>query len=240
MKRELFTAAGVALGLVFSCNGGQLDAFSERAPLSGAGGSGAVPTGGTTSGTTTGGSGGSSGTITAGGEGGDGPVDLLVIDDFEDGDRNALLNDGTWFISNDGTGVQTLAIEMPSVERAGSTYSLHTSGLGFETFGSVVCDIAGPAASFDASAYAALTFSARAEAGSSPDVLFAFLVGSLHFAVPVRLGTEWEPHTIAFADVLPAEDPNAVFDPRAIAAIQFVVPNDASFNFWLDDLSFVK
>jgi hypothetical protein len=54
------------------------------------------------------------------------------------------------------------------------------------------------------------------------------------------LGTEWEVHTIRFADALPAEDPSAIFDPRAIAAIQFVVPNNASFNFWLDDLAFVK
>jgi hypothetical protein len=119
-------------------------------------------------------------------------------------------------------------------------YSLHTTGTGFMRLGSVICDIAGTGASFDASPYAALTFSARAEAGSNPDVLFSFLIGSLHFAVPVRLGTEWEVHTIRFADLLPAEDPNAVFDPRSVAAIQFVVPNNASFNFWLDDLAFLK
>jgi hypothetical protein len=107
-------------------------------------------------------------------------------------------------------------------------------------FASVVCDIAGTAASFDASHYPALTFSARAEAGSNPDVLFSFLVGNLNFAVPVRLGTEWEVHTIRFANALPAEDPNAVFDPRAIAAIQFVVSSSASFDFWLDDFAFVN
>jgi hypothetical protein len=47
-------------------------------------------------------------------------------------------------------------------------------------------------------------------------------------------------HTIRFANALPAEDPNAVFDPRAIAAIQFVVSSSASFDFWLDDFAFVN
>jgi hypothetical protein len=235
MRRELFTSGGVVLGIALACNGGQLDAFSERAPIvSGTGGTL------TTGGTAAGGRGGSSGDTSPGGEGGAGPADYLLIDDFEDGNQIALLNDGAWFVSNDGTGVQTLAVEMSPMEKPGSTYSLHSSGLGFASLGSVVCDIAGTAASFDASHYAALTFSARAEAGSNPDVLFSFLVGSVHFAVPVRLGTNWEVHTIRFADALPAEDPSAIFDSRAIAAIQFVAPNNASFNFWLDELAFVK
>jgi hypothetical protein len=185
--------------------------------------------------------GGTSGVSPAGGEGGEGFPDALLIDDFEDGDREAALNDGLWYVSNDGTGVQTLSVAMSPVENPDSRFSLRSSGVGFENFGQVICDIAGNRSSFDASAYAALTFSARAEPGSSPDVLFAFLVGSQHFAVPVRFGTEWGVHTIPFADALPAEDgPITTFDPRAIAAIQFVVPRGASFDFWLDDLAFVK
>jgi hypothetical protein len=239
MRSELFTAAGVVLGIALACNGGQLDAFSQREPIVSGGGD--TANGGTANGgTANGGRGGSSGNTSPGGEGGEGPVDYLPIDDFEDGNQVALLNDGAWFVSNDGTGVQTLAVEMSSVEKPGSTFSLHTSGLGFARLGSIICDIAGTAASFDASHYAALTFSARAEAGSNPDVLFSFLVGSVHFAVPVRLATDWQVHTIRFSDTLPAEDPNAIFDPRAIAAIQFVVPNNATFDFRLDDLAFVK
>jgi hypothetical protein len=183
---------------------------------------------------------GTSGDSSLGGEGGSGPADYLLIDDFEDGDQIALLNEGVWYVANDGTSAQTLSVQMTPIARPGSTYSLHTKGSDFMRFASVICDIAGNAASFDASRYAALTFSARAEAGSNPDVLFSFLVGSLNFAVPVRLGTEWEVHTIRFANALPAEDPNAVFDPRAIAAIQFVVSSSASFDFWLDDFAFVN
>jgi hypothetical protein len=57
----------------------------------------------------------------------------------------------------------------------------------------------------------------------------------------VRLGTSWQPHTILFTDVLPTTSgPLTSFDPRAISAIQFVVPSDVSFDFWLDDLAFVK
>jgi hypothetical protein len=235
MRRDLWTFAGALLGIVFACNGGELDAFTQAAPIvpGAGGGGGTVTTGGSI------GRGGTSGDTSLGGEGG-GPVDHLLVDDFEDGNQVAALNEGAWFVSNDGTGVQTLSVEMPLPPKDGSTYSLHNSGLGFMRLGSVICDIAGTAASFDASQFAAFTFSARAEPNSNPDVLFSFLVGSLHFAVPVRLGTEWEVHTIRFADLLPAEDPTAVFDPRAIAAIQFVVPNNASFDFWLDDLAFVK
>jgi hypothetical protein len=232
MKRDTWWAGGLALGIAYACNGGQLDAFTSQAPAAGSAGTtgsgGALPNGGT------------SGMSPAGGEGGAFP-DSLLIDDFEDGNREAALNDGLWYVSNDGTGVQTLSVAMSPVDTSTSTYALRSTGVGFERFGQVICDIAGNSASFDASAYAALSFSARAEPGSSPDALFAFLVGSQHFAVPVRFGTEWGVHTIPFADVLPAEDgPLTSFDPRAIAAIQFVVPRGASFDFWLDDLEFVK
>ena len=232
MNRGTVLSGAVALVIAFSCNGGELDAFTSQVFAGGNAGTGAsggvFPTGG------------SSGVSPAGGEGGDFP-EALVIDDFEDGDREASLNEGLWYVSNDGTGVQTLSVVASPVENPGSSYSLRSSGVGFERFGQVICDIAGNASSFDASAYAALSFSARAEPGSSPDVLFAFLVGSQHFAVPVRFGTQWGVHTIPFADALPAEDgPLMSFDPRAIAAIQFVVPRGASFDFWLDDLEFVK
>jgi hypothetical protein len=233
VNRASLLSGAAALAIAYACDGGQLDAFTSQVPNgdgAGLGGTGGVlPTGG------------SSGISPAGGEGGDGFRDSLLIDDFEDGDREASLNDGLWYVSNDGTGVQTLSVVASPVENPGSSYSLRSSGVGFVHFGQVICDIAGNASSFDASGYAALSFSARAEPGSSQDVLFAFLVGSQHFAVPVRFATEWGVHTIPFADVLPAEDgPLTSFDPRAIAAILFVVPRGASFDFWLDDLEFVK
>jgi hypothetical protein len=233
MKRDAWFSGVLALGIAYACNGGQLDAFTSQVPPGGSAGT-------TGSGGALAPSGGTSGVSPAGGEGGE-LSDSLLIDDFEDGDREAALNDGLWYVSNDGTGVQTLSVAMSPVENPGSAYSLRSTGVGFERFGQVICDIAGNSSSFDASAYAALSFSARAEPQSSPDVLFAFLVGSQHFAVPVRFGTEWGVHTIPFADVLPAEEgPLTSFDPRAIAAIQFVVPRGASFDFWLDDLEFVK
>lgn len=230
MKCGLGLAACTALGIAFACEGGELDAFSTHAgtPGAGRGGTNAGGTGGTVGGTSP-----------FGGEGGESP-DLLAIDDFEDGDRFALLNDGPWSVSNDGTGNQTLAIATPAVARAGSTYSLHTSGVGFDVFSAVVCKVSGEAPTFDASGYAAITFWARSERGSTEDVLFSFFAGSVSFAVPLRFGPQWERHTFRFADALPVQDPNAVFDPRFISAIQFNVAGPSSFDFWLDDLAFVR
>jgi hypothetical protein len=223
-------AVCTALGVAIACEGGELDAFTSHAGSSGAG----------RGGTSTGGSGGTlGGTFSFGGEGGE-ASELLPIDDFEDGNRIAILNKGEWFVSNDGTGNQTLVVAMPAIERENSTYSLHTSGVGFQRFSAVVCDISGTAASFDASAYAAVTFWARAEPGASGDVLFSFFVGSVNFATPLHFGTTWDRHTILFADALPVEDPEATFDPRAISSIQFNVARATSFDFWLDDLAFVR
>jgi len=233
VNRAILFSATAALGIAYSCNGGELDAFTSQLPPGGTGGTtgsgGVIPTGGT------------SGVSPAGGEGGEFP-DALLIDDFEDGDREAALNDGRWSVASDGAGVQTLSVATPPVENSGSTYSLRSSGVGFELFGEVICDVSGDdAATFDASAYAALSFSARAEPGSAQEILFAFLVGSQSFAVPVRFGTDWQVHTIPFSVVLPTQaGPYATFDPRAIAAIRFYVPNGASFDFWLDDLEFIK
>ncbi|HEX6766491.1 MAG TPA: hypothetical protein VF103_13455 [Polyangiaceae bacterium] len=232
MNRALWATVLTTLGAVMACGGGKLDAFT-KAPAGLSGTTFVAGFGGTSSGGTSG--------DTAGGEGGDATPDRLLIDDFEDGDSFALLNHGAWFVSNDGSGVQTLAVAMPAAARPNSTFSIHTSGTGFADFGAVVCDVAGDAASFDVSAYAALEFYARAEAGSADNILFAFLVGSQHFAVPLRFGTQWERKTIRFSDVLPSETgPITTFDPRAVAALQFIGPKQASFDFWLDDLAFVR
>jgi hypothetical protein len=226
MRFAFPTAAGLVFCVAYACEGGELDAFTQHP-----GGGGSSGRGGSASGGTSGVSGG-------GGEGGMG--DSLTIDDFEDGDRFASLNDGPWYVSNDSTGNQTLAIATPSAERPGSQYSLHTSGVGFARFAAVVCKISGSDATFDASDYAAITFVARAEPGSAANIHLSFYVGNVNFVAPMTFGPNWEQHTIRFVDPLPVEDPNAVLDPRAITAIQFNVPPRVSFDFWLDDLAFVR
>jgi len=228
MRRALVLfASSASLALAHACEGGELDAFSAT----GTGGQGGTLTGGT-SGVPTGGS-------AFGGEGGASP-DSLLIDDFEDGDRFASLNHGEWFVSNDSTGNQSLGVARPSVAREGSVYAIHTSGVGFERFAALVCDISGTAASFDASAYPAITFVARAEPGSARAVHLSFYANNVNFAVPLTFRDTWERHTIKFTDALPVEDPNARLDTRAIAAIQFNVTSGTSFDFWLDDLAFVR
>jgi hypothetical protein len=224
VTRPILAVACLAIVLAHACDDGELAAFSATG-TSGRGGS-------SSGGSSTGGS-------AFGGEGGASP-DSLLIDDFEDGDRFAALNEGPWFVSNDSTGSQTLAIAMPSVEWADSTYALRTSGVGFERFAAVVCDLSGAAATFDASAYPAVTFVARAERGSAKNVHLSFYSQGVNFAVPLTLGEAWTRHTVLFTDGLPVEDPAAVLDPRLLAAIQFNVPAGLSFDFWLDELEFVR
>jgi hypothetical protein len=235
LLRHLLLPVSFVLSVALSCDGGKLDAFvGVDASISGNAGNGGT--------TPTGGSGGTSGMVAGGEGGGEGVLDLLLIDDFEDGDGFALIEQAPWYVSNNATGVQNLEFVAPLLERPGSAVSLHTSGVSFEYIGaSLVLGIAGEAATYDASAYGALRFSARAEAGSSATVLVAFLVGSQHFAVPMRFGTDWGVHTIAFRDAIPVQSgPEASVDPRRLAAIQFITPKDVSFDFWLDDLAFVK
>jgi hypothetical protein len=228
MKRAFMAASSLALALAHACESGELDSFTSAG--------GAAGRGGTSNGGVSGVSG---GTSAAGGEGG-AASDSLLIDDFEDGDRFAALNRGEWFVSNDSTGNQTLSIAGPSLAWEDSKYALRTSGVGFQRFAAVVCDISGSAPTFDASAYAAITFVARAEPGSTKSLHFSFFSGNVNYAVPLTFGTDWGRHTIRFTDALPVEDANAVLDPRAIAAIQFNVPAGTSFDFWLDDLAFVR
>jgi hypothetical protein len=234
MMHRFLALCGLVLSIVLSCDGGELDVFKTQP------GTGGSPTGGSSTGGSS--TGGRSGDTSMGGEGGDGPLDMIVIDDFEDGDQEALLGGGQWYVANDGTGVQTFTVAPSPVEWPGSEFSAHTTGTGFESFGAFLgLDLAGSAASFDASNYAALSFVARVAPSSTRSVLFAFVVGSQHFAVPLQLGTDWERHTIPFSAALPVENgPLDDFDPSQIAGIQFFVPNDASFDYWLDDLAFVQ
>jgi len=232
MRSAFPQAACLVFGGVVACNGGELDAFtSHGGSASGTGGLAGTSTGGNDN----------LGGEPGGGEGGNEVnPDRLPIDDFEDGDWFAILNHGQWYVSQDPTGVQNVGIAMPSVELDGSTLSLHASGVGFDRFAGIVCDVSGDAATFNASNYVALSFSARAEAGSAPDILFTFFAGGRAFAVPVALGTEWGGHTILFSDALPAEGGASSFDPRSISAIQLSAPPEVSFDLWIDDLAFVK
>jgi len=129
---------------------------------------------------------------------------------------------------------------MPPAERPDSVYALHTSGVGFTRFAAVVCKISGENTTFDASDYAAITFVARSEPGSAANIHFSFYEGNVNFVAPMTFGPDWERHTIPFADTLPLEDPNATLDPSAITAILFNVPARVSFDFWIDDLAFVR
>jgi hypothetical protein len=160
----------------------------------------------------------------------------LLIDDFEDGDTQALATDGWWYVVNDGAGEQRFGIEPTS--RSGSQLAAHTSGSGFRVWGAALgLDLTGYEHRYDASAFDELRFWART--GATPrDVSVTFLSGTGdHFALIVSLTTEWRQFVAPFAAAFPTEgDANRSLDTTDLEALQFFMLTDAAFDLWLDDV----
>jgi len=114
--------------------------------------------------------------------------------------------------------------------------------------------------------YAGVTFWARASATLSLAVVFpdgdtdaaggicnqtaASVCGTAdacvcdhHYLTAVSVGTEWKRYTVLFKDIslepgtIPAPGP---FDPTRLVSIQFRVVPGATFDFWIDDVAFVR
>lgn len=250
-------AAAVAFALLAACTDGRLDAFTARLQddAAGTGGVASMPDGGTgaadasTSRAGRSGEAGQAGQTTqgpsedAGDAGSDvdaGPLDDLLLDDFEDGDTEAL-EDGWWYVQHDGTATAPTLVIEASNDRMGSVYALHTFGGGFSSWGMFIgLDLPGPI--FDASGYGALRFLARAEAPSTRTIDVQFLDANNrdHFGVQIELGTGWQQFVLPLEEFvyLDQEGPRA-FNPANVSQILFFVLSSEDFDFWLDDVGFV-
>jgi hypothetical protein len=141
------------------------------------------------------------------------------LDDFEDRDTAATCTgerQGRWVSYDDGTAGR-VQLEPVAGGGAGSAWSLGLHSSGFSDWGAgaglllLQRDLIPPRAPYDASAYDALQFHARADAEldltvkladqwSYPEGLRCDPAADCHddFAATVRVGTRWEPHTIPF------------------------------------------
>jgi hypothetical protein len=64
-----------------------------------------------------------------------------------------------------------------------------------------------------------------------------------HYLTVVSLGTEWKRYTVAFSDLQLEGGTNPVpgpFDPTRLVSVQFRVAPNATFDFWVDDVAFVR
>ncbi len=185
-----------------------------------------------------------------------------LIDDFEDADtRIALLEHraGFWSASNDSTGTQLPSLRSPFTMsripggRAESHFALRSSGSKFFKWGAVVSTELSSRRCYDASAYAGITFWARGHGtlnfvAKMTQVAPEEYGGSCkhdcydgHRAV-IALGKQWQEHRILWADLRQKGFGQPIpFDPHSLLSLELgVTPDQTPFDFWVDDIRFVK
>jgi hypothetical protein len=196
-----------------------------------------------------------------------------LIDDMEGGTGSILAKSGrvgAWYVYNDGstTGTQTPGVPFEPTElkpaRGTSVFAARMTGSGFATWGAGMGfnfndpgDGKGGSlkSAYDASAYQAITFWAKAGAGSAVSVrinvstkdtdpaggVCASAKCSDHFGRNLNLTTEWEKYTVRFSDLTQSGWGQAVakFDASAVYAVQFQVGKGATFDIYVDDVAFL-
>jgi hypothetical protein len=287
---------GAAIGVAGGTGGHVIAGGANAVDTGGAGSSGVGPSGGTSAlgGKSAGGTptliGGAA--PTSGGNGGRCPGDpptKALIDDMESGTGRILDNEGrlgVWYTFNDQTdspgnasGTQWPARTTPGVPiptsvidggRGCSTRAMHSYGSGFRDWGAGIGFDLGfdgqTYRTYDASAYAGITFWARglpetvmqvristavtthAEwGGTCPQELCPFPYHST-----LTLSSQWTQYWIPFADLYQVSwSTPANFQLNQLTNIQFFVPgltqcedwqwgcNDTqTFDFWVDDVAF--
>jgi hypothetical protein len=188
-----------------------------------------------------------------------------VIDDFED--RNMVVGAvggriGNWYPYGDGTGTFVATEVTTIIGQRGPTslVGLHTAGSGFTSWGSgmgVDINNAGGSQStklpYDASAYTGISFWARSEVGGTVTLVLpdentdpsgpTCVVCDHHFLKVVSLTTTWQRYTVLFDELVlePGGDPvPEAFASGGIVSVQFRFNAGATYDLWVDDISFVR
>lgn len=161
----------------------------------------------------------------------------LLIDDFEDGNTQALAPPSWWYVVNDTTANQVFQVE----PEGSSGHAAHTWGDTFTAWGAGIgLDLRSESEDFDASAFTELRFRARA-APTSHRTLAVHLLesSSTHFILEVELTTEWQTYVIPFAQTRADVGGDArVLDRERLSALQLFLFYPERFDIWLDDFVF--
>jgi hypothetical protein len=260
-------------------NGGESTAGSVAAGGSGASagdsaaGGKVMPTGGANTGGSDAMPGGGTSAMPEGGSsdpdnGGAAPftVNLNLIDDFEDG--NAAIveqqgRSGTWYIVNDGKGMQTpradelLTPSLLSPARSQSQHGAHTFGGPFQTWGALIGTSLASSSElgipYDVGGHQGLKLWVRSGATSQYAAKQVRLnlptpgtntgggctVCSDHYGADVALTSKWTQVTVPFSSLKQVGwgRPHLVSPDLAhVTSIQFLFPANVSFDLWLDDI----
>jgi hypothetical protein len=246
-KRRILTHVALALAVCLGgCGDGRLEVL-EPLPLTGgsaASGAAGQTSGGNAGGFPTGGFGGDGGRGTSGTSGSSGSnlPSPFLLDDFEDSDtKSPNIPEGYWYFETDGACASGwLAVEMTQGE-LGETHAIRSRGVGCRNWGALLgLDLGYDAGRFDASSFDALRLWARVEPGSSTEVSVS-LLDPLHFDTLIGLDAEWREFVLPLdAFVFNDREPVEPFDVDRLTHLQFFVFSPDAFDFWLDDLAFVR
>ena len=165
----------------------------------------------------------------------------FVLDDFEDGDTKSLsIPGGYWYFQPDGTCSGVFPSEF-TPDRPGNSHAMHTRGGGCTSWGSLLgLDLGGSGDVFDASGFDALRFWARAEPGFATTINVS-LLNPQHFDTVIELDTEWQQFVLPLDGFMFNDKPPAQpYDPSKFTHLQFFVFSEAPFDYWLDDVAFVR
>jgi hypothetical protein len=189
-----------------------------------------------------------------------------LVDDMEDGDRFILRDGGragAWFDGNDGTG----AMMYPSPD-APFFMTKSTS----VCFGNAVAVMGGPftdwganfgfglGSPYDASRYAALSFWARVDPGTSATIRVGFPDRNSHpdgglcvanasdangcwdsHKARRQLTSNWAKYVISFSELRQdAWGYQGPFDPSTLFGVTFEIPANGVFSIWVDYVTLVR
>jgi hypothetical protein len=218
----------------------------------------AQPKAGTPSNAGSNGEGGASGTV---------PVAENLVDDFQDADAEILEQhgrSGSWYVGNDGRGMQTPRIDQPLVPsmldapRGASTRAIHTFGGPFSEWGALIgtslASDGGRGLEYDLSGYRGIRLwvrsgstslnSAKSVRLSLPAPITnegsgACTVCNDHFGFDVPLTGQWALVDVPFSSLKQSgrgrpAPPSP--DLERVTSLQLGFGADVAFDLWVDDI----
>lgn len=192
------------------------------------------------------------------------PTGELLVDDFEDGDSTLAsvgILQGTWYVNNDGTGMQTpdahdadgVASLVVVDDTDPSTWALHTAGAGFTRWGAFAAarlnGSGSDVCSVNLSRHRGLSLRVKGEGSlrvnlgtkaTTPivDGGDCATEACSDFGSSVQLSDGWREFVIPFADFTQPDWADvAVFEPATALRLSFWAER-SNFDFWVDDVRF--
>ena len=226
--------AFLTAALISGCSSGRLDTFEVVRTAGGQAGaqSGGAGAGGTDAGG--GGAGGGSNTSQSGGGGTGGEEGSLLIDDFEDQDRQ-VGPDGWWYPHDDKTGPEAQISFDAVTDRGNSHFVIHIAAGPTTGYGSFLgLDLPGPI--FDATRFSALSFWARMEPPGDLSVRF-INARSTHFQQIRALDATWRELRLPLADFVAVDAGGGAITLDEITHLQLWLPDThAAYDLYVDDV----